>query len=106
MTATTETLTALARAWLNGDRGAGSVLHDALEEAGWPWVDFGPHQWHLSGPATDLAHVWRATYDRDDEAAGRWHWQLGMPVEYGTEASATEALAAAESALRRALRGE
>jgi hypothetical protein len=108
MTTTDRTLADLGRAWLEGEEGTGPPLHDALEEAGWPlkWRHEAlRHSLLLSGYPRRLAAVWGYSQRPD-----LWGWTLCSakmrPMECGTAHSLSAALAAAELALRRALRGE
>jgi hypothetical protein len=112
-----DALTALAAAWTDPacpDRAAtGVALHDCLEEAEWPlaWREEAPgergirHRLYIPGIVPWAASVWG--YPRRPDL---WGWvlrQLFWPFKgvEGTALSLVAAKAAAETALRNALRG-
>lgn len=111
---TTTDIAALASAWLDG-ADCGGALHDALEEAGWPleWASPDAHTYHylyVQGTGWKLAQL----YDRGSADHSQW-WGLkgphgplsggGVGMVGGVAATVAEARAAAEAALRQALRG-
>jgi hypothetical protein len=96
---TDRTLADLARAWLAQEEGAGTALWDRLEETGWQWDGYTLGH---DGGGKALAGVVPPMGNR------KWYWTLypgaGVWSGHGWTRSRKAARAAAELALRRALR--
>ena len=99
----TDTLTCLARSWLDGDRTAGPPLSDALAEGACSpvWV---PFRGGCLVRRLELAGRILAEVKHTDIG---WHWLiLGQSVlDHGWSGDLAGACDAAEAALRRALTG-
>lgn len=105
---TDRTLADLCRAWQGGDPTAGPVLADALEEVGIAW-EASPYGWHYDSGLGVIAGCVGMTLHPDGPP---YFWEMnlwGTPAKCqlrGRAAASWEAQDAAETALRRALRGD